>query len=791
MDSSSAIDVLRDARNGSRVTYRIGGGTRGQTGLPAHFRQTAPEIHGSLVCPQPVLLFVVVVGAGGFADDVVYHFRGAGGIQIGGHAAQGDTEHIAVMQFRSETAGAEFEPEAVHQIDVFGPKSRGMGAQVEEHHVLLVFEHEFERKGGTRFGEFLPILADLRALFGRRQFGREAHHDARGLQVGGGLHDGVIGVGAGDHHQLDVFAGLFRQGDDFGEDLGLGIGEHLVRLQAELAGAGPEGAHGEHHDVDLAGVGLEQDAVQVLQAVGIAHGDQDVAGTHVDGLLGNFRGRFQAEFFGFLSLVLMAAAVVDFGALEDDEEGDGESDSRDGGHLLGEHVDDGEREQREGNEDQPNRQFELADHEIQRRLPEAIFGGFVAQDKNREGLHGEAPHHTEGVGFAQHDYVAAGEQDGEQLEADDGIDEARGGAEAVMRVAEPIGQDAILGDAVEHPVGADNGGIDRAREQQHAHQHDHSVEGQAQGQGAEQVHGKAADQAVQELGAGGLGDDHHREKGNQRGEEHAVGEDDPTGAFQVLELGVGDFAVDLGEGFEAAHGEEGVAQADHDGEDGDGGRHGAFEPAHGIVGEAESMQGGKGHRLIAVLQDGGDAPDDEDDHHGAGDLHDPQSLLAGFMHADNVLAPEVEGNPGGEDGGEIRRVNVQSGQVQVLAEVIDEAAEVEARADGTDGAGEHVIEHRSGHGELGERPAHSLVDHAVDAAAHEHGAALDVDGAHGVGEQHDRQDEPGSGFADGGFGDAADVEGAGGKVAEHDSGGAPEGNEGQHDRGGDDDLHGG
>src|ERR1022692_4340931 len=124
---------------------------------------------------------------------------------------------------------------------------------------------------------------------------------------------------------------------------------------------------------------------------------------------------------------------------------------------------------------------------------------------------------------------------------------------------------------------------------------------------------------------------------------------------------------------------------------------------NGFVVEAECMQGGKGHRLIAVLQDGGDTPDDEDNHHSAGNLHDPQSLLAGFMHADDVLAPEVEGDDGGEDGGEIRRVNVQSGQVQVLAEVVDEAAEVEARTDGTDGAGEHVIEHEGGDGELGQR----------------------------------------------------------------------------------------
>ena len=57
-----------------------------------------------------------------------------------------------------------------------------------------------------------------------------------------------------------------------------------------------------------------------------------------------------------------------------------------------------------------------------------------------------------------------------------------------------------------------------------------------------------------------------------------------------------------------------------------------------------------------------------------------------------------------------------------------------------------------------------------------------------VREQHDRQDEPGGGLADGGFGDAADVVGAGGKIAQHDGGGTPEGNKGQHDSGRDDDL---
>jgi len=47
------------------------------------------------------------------------------------------------------------------------------------------------------------------------------------------------------------------------------------------------------------------------------------------------------------------------------------------------------------------------------------------------------------------------------------------------------------------------------------------------------------------------------------------------------------------------------------------------------------------------------------------------------------------------------------------------------------------------------------VYHLVHAAAHEHGAASDVYGAHGVGEQHDRQDEPGRGFTDSLLRDAA------------------------------------
>ena len=197
------------------------------------------------------------------------------------------------------------------------------------------------------------------------------------------------------------------------------------------------------------------------------------------------------------------------------------------------------------NQDQPDRQFGFADHDIQRRLPQTVLRKFVAQHQNRQRLHRETPDHAERVRFAQQSHVSAGDQNRDQLQQHDRIDQSRGGAEAVVRMAEPVGQHAILGDAIEHAVGADDRGIDGPGQQQHAHQHDHTVEGEPQAERTDQVHRKAADQVVQKLRTGRIRNDHHREERNQRREDHAVREDHPAGALQILQLGMGDFTVDL------------------------------------------------------------------------------------------------------------------------------------------------------------------------------------------------------------------------------------------------------
>src|SRR6202046_2919645 len=192
----------------------------------------------------------------------------------------------------------------------------------------------------------------------------------------------------------------------------------------------------------------------------IAHGYDDVAGPDFGGLGGEVLLHIQVELLHVLGVRGGVAAVVFFGELKHDEEHHRKARSRYGGHLLGEHVDDGEREQHYGDEHQDHGDFSAADMEVQRHFPFAAQRLLIAQHQDRQGLHREAPHHAEGVGFTQHVHVAAADQDGDQLQDHDDVDDPRSGAELVMRVAEPVREHTVLGHAVEHAVGADDGGVD-------------------------------------------------------------------------------------------------------------------------------------------------------------------------------------------------------------------------------------------------------------------------------------------------------------------------------------------
>ena len=213
---------------------------------------------------------------------------------------------------------------------------------------------------------------------------------------------------------------------------------------------------------------------------------------------------------------------------------------------------------------------------------------------------------------------------------------------------------------------------------------------------------------------------------------------------------------------------------------------------------------GSGQRdvLVSVLEECEGGPAEEGHHHDGGDLHDPERFFAGLVDALDVFPPVINGNGEGEEDGSPVHVELGGAVENVVDgardpamgvggdhDLVEQADDVLAGGHAGDRAGEDVIEHQGGDAELGERAAERLFDDFVDAAAHEHRAAFDVDGAHREREKHDADDEPGCGLADSLLSDAAGVEGGGGEVIEYDGGRAPEGDEGQHHRRGDDDAN--
>ena len=209
----------------------------------------------------------------------------------------------------------------------------------------------------------------------------------------------------------------------------------------------------------------------------------------------------------------------------------------------------------------------------------------------------------------------------------------------------------------------------------------------------------------------------------------------------------------------------------------------ARQPSQRLVIELHGVNAGHGWQVRVDLEDGDQAPHDQDDHHDGGDPHDEHRLFAALVDALQVLPPEVQHDQDGASGGEVVLVKA-NGVAEVAAQFFDESGEVLASGDGADRPCQHVIEQQRRDRELGQRGAHGLFHHAVHAAAHEHAAALDVHGAHRVAEQHDRQNEPRRALANHVLGIAAHVVGGGGQVGEHDRRCPPEGDEGQHHRGG-------
>ena len=297
-------------------------------------------------------------------------------------------------------------------------------------------------------------------------------------------------------------------------------------------------------------------------------------------------------------------------------------------------------------------------------------------------------------------------------------------AVARVRLEEPIGQHAVLGHAVEHAVRADDRRVDRPGQDQEADHDDKSVEQDLGKIGAAHAHGQAADEIVLVLGqTQPLGNEQHGQEADAGRHDQAIDEDDKRRFLEVGQLRRLDLAIDLGESFFAAHGQdrmpEGYDQPDQadDAEPALGiaqrfrerGERGCDEPSrifrlpgdlidhfdliaglvHLVFGVrqftlkvAESSRWGStsyfldsqasgGRSLISPRSPDRDrdaAPDQHDDHHDRGGDHDFESLVARFGNADEILAKEVERDGTGNDDRAPVLPEVRGGIVDVQAE---------------------------------------------------------------------------------------------------------------------------
>ena len=201
---------------------------------------------------------------------------------------------------------------------------------------------------------------------------------------------------------------------------------------------------------------------------------------HAHGAAAQFLVAVDAELVELFRLAVALFGDVALGEREDGEEHGAENHSGDRGFILGEEVHDRGDQQHGGNENQSHWNFGLADVQVAGNFPCAVARLGKAQDEHGDGLHGEAPDHAERVERGQQVDVAAAENDGEQLQAHDQVDDAVAGAEAVVRLLEPTGEHAVFGHAIQNAVGAYDGSILRARQDEHAHQHHEAVKEQLQ-----------------------------------------------------------------------------------------------------------------------------------------------------------------------------------------------------------------------------------------------------------------------------------------------------------------------
>ncbi len=181
------------------------------------------------------------------------------------------------------------------------------------------------------------------------------------------------------------------------------------------------------------------------------------------------------------------------------------------------------------------------------------------------------------------------DDDGEELHANHQIDNPVTGAKATLRLAEPIGEDAILGDAHQHAGRTDDRSIDGAAKNQKPDDHDKDPENNTQRQRPNHVHRHAGDQVVAiNRHPHRVRNQHHRQQRADAGKDEAIDRNDDRRALQVLELGMLNLAIDLRQRLFAAHRQHRMTESHDDAEQAQRrGRAGVLQKAERILAEVQ------------------------------------------------------------------------------------------------------------------------------------------------------------------------------------------------------------
>src|SRR6266700_5490795 len=449
----------------------------------------------------------------------------------------------------------------------------------------------------------------------------------------------------------------------------------------------------EYDNIAAPGLNAVKHISKMIEGIVIAYRNEDVARTRTHGFGCQFRFQLEIELV-HLDAGCAAVSTPAFRNREDDVEENGKRCARHRGDRFGEQVYDGDQKQYPRDQPQSHGNLYATESEIQRHLKFALARTGVAENQHREAVHREAPDHPESVKVRKKRDVSATDDDGDDLQRHDDIDDAMARAEPFVRLPEPGAEHAVFRNAVQYAVGADDGRVHRACQDQSAHNDNKAVEYQADDKWPFQIHRQSADQVFQELLAHTIRNDHHGKERNQGGKDQTVDKNNRAGLFQVGKLGAFDFAIDLRQRFLAAHREDGMTQCDEDGDDAEHVRKTAVrQPAEGAGAQPEVAWMGPRRQRGMAYRHGVYTPADEHHHHHGDQLHDLQSFFAGLGNALGVLPPEKKCDGDGKTRGNKTDCSgsERASHPKILQKFVDQSRKILARRDAADRARKDVI----------------------------------------------------------------------------------------------------